>query len=112
MSPDDAHLLDCWNAASRAIDFLGSADRESFRQDARTQSAVLHQLILLGEAVKRLSSELRQRNPDIPWKAIAGMRDKLVHEYDDVDLELVWSTLKKDLPDFRSRLSSILPRVP
>ena len=62
-------------------------------------------MAVLGEAVERLSPEFRERHPDIPWVLIAGMRDNLIHEYDSVDLEEVWSTAGRDVP----RLQALLP---
>lgn len=77
MRRDDAHLLDILKAARLAIEFKGSADKTTFLRDAKTQSAVLHQLLIVGEAVKRLSADFREAHPDVPWKAIAGTRDNL-----------------------------------
>jgi uncharacterized protein with HEPN domain len=73
-------------------------EKEEFLDDLKTQSAVLHQLMILGEATKRLSAETRQETPEIPWSLIAGMRDHLIHGYDDVDLEEVWKTSERDVP--------------
>ena len=98
MSRDDAVLLDMINAAQRIVDFKQGMDRQGFLQDTKTQSAVLHQLMILGEACKRLSTETRDRAPQIPWRLIAGMRDNLIHEYDDVDLEEIWKTADRDVP--------------
>ena len=81
-----------------------------FLDDVKTQSAVLHQLLVVGEAVKRLSPTFRGRYPSIPWALIAGMRDSLIHEYDTVDLDEVWSTAKRDVP--RLLLSLNLPLSP
>lgn len=101
---DEATLLDILRAAHLALNFRGSLDRTGFLSDLKTQAAVLHELLVLGEAVKRLSSEFRDRHQDIPWKSIAGMRDRLLHGYDDVDLELVWKTLSDELPVLVKRL--------
>ena len=98
MSRDEAVLLDMINAAQRIIDFKQGMDRQGFLEDAKTQSAILHQLMVLGEACKRLSTETRDRAPQIPWRLIAGMRDNLIHEYDDVDLEETWKTADRDVP--------------
>jgi uncharacterized protein with HEPN domain len=74
---DEAHLLDIARAAHLAIEFKGGADKAEFLEDAKTQSAVLHQLLIIGEAVKRLSPEFRAAHAEVPWKLIAGTRDKL-----------------------------------
>ena len=90
MPRDEAHVLDILKAAHLAIEFRGTADKEAFLADAKTQSAVLHQLLVIGEAVKRLSPEFREVHPGVPWKLLAGTRDKLIHFYEGVDLEEVW----------------------
>jgi uncharacterized protein with HEPN domain len=98
MSRDEATLLDIERAARLIIDFTREMDDQVFLDDVKTQSAVLHQLLVLGEAVKRLSPEFRRQHQRIPWSLIAGMRDNLIHEYDTVDLDEVWSTAKRDVP--------------
>ena len=85
-------------------------DKATFLDDVKTQSAALHQLLLLGEGVKRLSAVFRDAHPEIPWKAIAGMRDQLIHEYDMVDLDEVWKILTGDLPHLLAKLQPLAPR--
>lgn len=97
-SRDDAAVLDILKAARLALEFKGTDRKSAFFDDLKSQSAVLHQLLLLGEAVKRLSPGFRDGHPELPWRDIAGMRDKLVHEYDAVDLEEVWNTVSSDVP--------------
>ena len=71
---------------------------------------MLHQLLVMGEGVKRLSSDFRDRHPEIPWTLIAGMRDKLIHGHDIVDLDEVWKTATQDVPDLLDWLEPRLPQ--
>jgi uncharacterized protein with HEPN domain len=107
---DTATLLDIARAARLIEDFKGDLSKAAFLEDIKTQSAILHQILIIGEAVKRLSSEFRARLTTIPWKLIAGMRNTLIHEYDDVDLDEVWKTASVDIPALLSALEPFLPR--
>ena len=111
MLRDKAILLDIRNTGMRVIDFTRDMDETAFLDDAKTQSAVLHQLMVLGEAVKRLSGEFRTLHQDVPWSLIAGMRDQLIHAYDAVDIEEVWSTAKKDIPDLLRQIDPLLQEI-
>lgn len=100
MSRDAATLLDIEHALTHAVQFVADTpDLDTFAADAKTRSAVLHQLMVLGEAVKRLSTEVREANPHLPWKQMAGLRDLLIHAYDHVDASRVWYIVQDDLPD-------------
>lgn len=109
MSRDEATLLDIARSLRLIIEFTREMNESDFLDDVKTQSAVLHQLLVLGEAVKRLSPEFRARHPEIPWVLIAGMRDNLIHEYDSVDLQEVWSTAERDVPRLLASLEPLLP---
>lgn len=109
MQRDEATLIDIANAARLALNFSADLTRDEFLEDLKAQSAVLHQLMILGEAVKRLSANFRDRHSEIPWALIAGMRNHLIHAYDAVDLDEVWRTLKKDLPILLAAIIPILP---
>jgi uncharacterized protein with HEPN domain len=85
-------------------------DKAAFLKDLKTQSATLHQLMVIGAAVKRLSPEFRSRYPEVPWALMAGMRDKLIHGYDIVDLDEVWKTANADVPVLLSLLEPLLPK--
>src|SRR3954470_18682963 len=89
---DRATLTDIVRACRLACQFVDGLDRDAFIDDLKTQAAVLHELTIVGEAVKRLSDTIRTEQPSIPWRLIAGMRDWLIHQYDTVDLEEVWRT--------------------
>ena len=108
MSRDDTSILDILRAAHLILEFTDSMSREAFTSDLKTQSAVLHQLLVIGEAVKRLSFEYRAGHPDLPWKRMAGMRDNLIHAYDGIDMKEVWTTITRDIPDLIQRLKPLV----
>ena len=110
MPRDDATLLDIARAARLVIEFKANLDETVFIDDIKTQSAVLHQLMVMGEAVKRLSPEFRANHPEIPWALIAGMRDKLIHGYDMVDFDHVWKTANHDVPRLLASIEPLLPK--
>lgn len=110
MSRDDATLLDMLKAARLVVAFKGTLTKKAFLRDVKTQSAILHQLLVIGEAVKRLSEEFRAHHAEVPWVRIAGMRDKLIHAYDAVDLDEVWKTVTKDIAPLISFLEPLVPR--
>lgn len=105
---DRASLLDIIKEAELSQSFVQDMDKLSFTQDIKTQSAVLYQIAILGEAVKRLSPELRDNYPDIPWSAMAGMRDKLIHDYEGVNIDRVWLTLELSIPELLKKIKPLL----
>ena len=110
MPRDDATLLDILKGARLVVEFKGKLVKKAFLRDTKTQSAILHQLLVIGEAVKRLSEDFRAGHPEIPWLRIAGMRDKLIHAYDAVDLDEVWKTITKDIAPLISFLEPLVPQ--
>jgi uncharacterized protein with HEPN domain len=109
MPKDDAILLDLLQASLRAVEGLGALALDEFVEDWRAQSIVLHQLLMLGEGVKRLSAEFRDAHAEIPWRKMAGLRDILIHCYDTVDLETVLEIVHRDLPPFIIFLETVAP---
>ena len=112
MQPEGRDLGSLWDmlAASRNIkDFIGDITEEHFRRDNKTHFAVISQLQIIGEAAKRLSPGFRKEYPVIPWKQIAGMRDFLVHAYDEVDLGRVWTAATVSVPALAAFINPVLP---
>lgn len=83
--------------------FTAGMSREAFLADEKTQSAVIMQLALIGELAKRMPEEAKATVP-LPWKEIAGFRDRAIHDYFEVDLDIVWNTVQSDLPDLKNAL--------
>ena len=110
MPRDEAVLLDIARAARLVLEFKRHMDKAAFLQDIKTQSAILHQLMVMGEAVKRLSLDFRAEHPEIPWSLLAGIRDKLIHGYDIVDLNEVWKTADTDVPELLRLVEPLLPK--
>jgi uncharacterized protein with HEPN domain len=104
---DDIVLNDIANAAQLILEFVDGLNSEIFIDDWKTRSAVLYQLTVIGEAVKRLSAGFRAAHAQIPWALMAGMRDHLVHAYDLVDWDEVWKTATKDIPDLLVKIEQI-----
>ena len=107
MRRDESTLIDIAQAAKAIISFTDGFDREMFLDDLRTRSAVLYQLLVIGEGVKRFSPDFKEQYPDIPWRNISGMRDHLIHAYDLVDWDEVWLTSQRDVPSLLDRLYAI-----
>jgi uncharacterized protein with HEPN domain len=99
------HILD---AIAKVERYTQDVDYEEFLEDSLLQDGVIRQTEIIGEAVRRLSRDLRTKYPHIPWQDIAGMRDKLIHDYFGVDLETVWLTALQDLPALKAEVLQIL----
>lgn len=94
------------------IEAYALVGRVAFLTESLAQDGIIRQLEIIGEAVKRLSSELRAQNPVVPWSAFAGMRDVLIHRFERVDLTEVWHTVAADVPPLKSNITAILATVP
>ena len=90
-----AHILD---ALHQIVEYTNGLDYETFRTKRMVHDAVIRQFEIIGEATKNLSDDFRSKNRTIPWKDLAGFRDKLIHQYFGVDLTLVWRSVTDDVP--------------
>jgi uncharacterized protein with HEPN domain len=106
---DNSYFLDILIAAKKAIAFTDGLTYQDFLNSELHQNAVIRPLEIIGEAAGKVSVETRSLYPDIPWGQMIGMRNRLIHDYLDVDLLTVWDTIQEDLP---SLISSIEPLVP
>jgi uncharacterized protein with HEPN domain len=112
MWKDDAFAADILLAASDIQRFTAGLTRDQFLNNDVVHSAVIQRIIVLGEAAKRLSEEFRQKHSQIQWRQVAGMRDRCVHGYDNIDLELVWEVVTTHAPALERYLKTVLTPPP
>jgi len=109
----DKDLLgDIREAVRRIGAYTAAMTYDGFRADVRTQDAVVRNLEIIGEATKNLSEGLRAKYPDVPWKGMAGVRDRLIHHYFGVNLDVVWHIVTGELPQVASQLETIMRNEP
>jgi uncharacterized protein with HEPN domain len=102
------YIEDIIGAMDKAADFVGNMSYEEFARDDKTIFAVVRALEIVGEAVKNIPSDVRKNYPEVPWKDISGMRDKVIHEYFGVKLSIVWRAVKEELPPLKPLFEKIL----
>ena len=120
MKRDKFYLQHILQAIDDVERYTANANFESFSEDTLLQDGVIRKLEIIGEASKRLTLKFRDELPDIPWKDICGMRDKLIHDYFGVDIKAVWKTAIKDVPLLKQALvpqnppplAVVSPKVP
>jgi len=104
---DRDFLSDIREAARRVGAYTAAMTYDAFLADIRTQDAVIRNLEIIGEAAKNLSAGLQAKYPDIPWKAMAGVRDRLIHQYFGVNYDIVWQIITGELPVVESQVEGI-----
>lgn len=111
MKRDDSvylqHILDAINQIEI---YLLQTDETDIRENNLIRDALIRQLAVIGEAIKNITPETRNKQPHIPWKAIAGMRDILVHQYFGIDTNIIWNTSVEDLPQLKKAVLALLAR--
>ena len=109
MERDEVYIRHVLDAIAAVEKYTGGLSKEYFldKRNQMMQDAVIRELEVIGEAVKRLSDNLKEKSTDVPWRDIGDMRNILIHEYFGVDLEIVWETLQSDVPHLKKILSRV-----
>jgi len=110
MTDDEIYLQDIYERICR-IETYTEGGKTEFIQSLLIQDGVIRSFEVIGEAVKRLSPELRQSYPDIPWRRMAGFRDVLIHDYAGINLEEVWNVVEQNLPSLKLKILEILSAI-
>ena len=111
MSRDNAYLEDILNAARAVRRFVDGVSKEQFLANEEKYEAVNRKFEIMGEAARRLSPAARQQFPGIPWRLVTAMRNILIHDYDDVNLNVVWKAAQDDLPALIAALDAYLSTI-
>jgi len=109
MKRDNAYLLDIYNAINRILLFSKDLTKSDLKSNEEKQSAILYQVIIIGEAIKRLSMDFCNNNSAITRKEIAEMRDILALQYDKVNIDTLWNVISQDIPEFKKLITPLLP---
>lgn len=105
------YLQDILDSIEEIDAFTSGYNFESFSIDKKTINAVIRSIEVIGEAAKKIPIQIREKHPQIPWKKMAGMRDKLIHEYFGIDLEILWKVSKSELPPLKHQFEQILSEL-
>jgi len=109
---DDDLLQDISESIERIISYTKNVDYEQFKKDFKTQDAVLRNIEIMGEAVKFISEKIKAQYSEIPWKNIAGTRDRLIHDYFGVNVDIIWDIVLHEIPNLRLKIRNISHNLP
>ena len=112
MLRDREALIDIIEAIKLILRYVEGVDFNSLAGNIEKQDAILRRITIIGEATKRLSKDFRAKHPTIPWKEIAGMRDVITHDYDEVDLDEVWTVINQNLPELLNYIEPLTASNP
>jgi uncharacterized protein with HEPN domain len=107
MPRDKQALIDISTAIQQALLYAQGIERHQLQEDEK-QAAILYRLIIIGEATKRLSDELHEQHPMIPWRQMAGLRDVVIHDYDELDFDILWNVIHINLPNILPEIQATL----
>ena len=105
------YLQDILDAIEKIKKYTAKVDYKMFSKNQMMIDAVLMNIAIIGESVKKIPEDVKERYPDIPWKDIAGMRDKVIHDYFGVDVNIVWETIKKNVPELEQKIKVMLKEL-
>ena len=109
MNRDQQFLLDMLLSAKIAVSYIQEKSKTDLENDLQLQDAIIRRLLIIGEASNRVSKKIQSDLPVIPWRLINGMRNRLVHEYDDINLNIVWDVIQYEIPSLIRELKLIIP---
>ena len=107
----DFLLEDIWEAIGRIEQYTLSMTQDVFEKDEKSRDAVTRNLEVIGEAANRLPEEVKLSNPSVKWHKIVGLRHRIVHDYFDIDIKIIWQILQHELPEFKLKLKKIRDRL-